>query len=64
MADWISVDEAAGLSGYSAEYIRRLIRSARIRALKKGLMWWVDRQSLQVYLKEANTSDDQRRGPK
>jgi excisionase family DNA binding protein len=64
MADWMSVDEAASLSGYSAEYIRRLIRNDRIRAQKKGLMWWVDRHSLQAYLKEASTSDDQRRGPK
>jgi excisionase family DNA binding protein len=64
MADWLSVDEAAELSGYSAEYIRRLIRNAKILAQKKGLMWWVDRHSLQAYLKEATDSDDPRRGPK
>ena len=40
MADWISVDEAAELSGYNVQHIRRLIRGKQIAATKKGLMWW------------------------
>ncbi len=64
MADWISVEEAAELSGYNAEHVRRLIRTKLILAAKKGVMWWVDRQSLLAYLKAAAKSTDRRRGPK
>ncbi len=64
MADWISVEEAAELSGYNVQHIRRLIRTKQVTAEKKGLMWWVDRKSLLDYLKDAKKSDDQRRGPK
>jgi excisionase family DNA binding protein len=64
MADWISVEEAASISGYSSEQIRRLIRSGEIRAQKKGPMWWVDRRSFDSYVKEAQQSEDKRKGPK
>lgn len=64
MADWISVEEAAALSGYNAEHIRRLVREGQISAEKKGWMWWIDRKSLTAYLQDSHKSDDQRRGPK
>ncbi len=64
MSDWISVDEAVQLSGYSAEQIRRLVRGKLINAEKKGAMWWIDRTSLLAYRKAANKSSDKRRGPK
>lgn len=64
MADWISVEEAAELSGYNAEHIRRLIRGKQISAQKKGGQWWVDQKSLLAYLKESKQSEDNRRGPK
>jgi len=35
MTDWISVEEAAELSGYSEEQLRRLIREKQITAEKK-----------------------------
>lgn len=64
MADWITVEEAAELSGYNPEYVRRLIRGNVIEAAKKGRDWWVDRASLLAYLKASHSSDDKRRGPK
>jgi len=64
MADWISVEEAAEMSGYNQEHIRRLIRWGLISAKKKGGQWWVDKGSLQVYVKESQKSEDSRRGPK
>jgi excisionase family DNA binding protein len=64
MADWISVEEAASISGYNTEHIRRLIRSGLIHAEKKGPMYWIDRKSLEVYVKEAKNSDDGRKGPR
>jgi hypothetical protein len=64
MLQWISVEEAAELSGYNAEHVRRLIRSKLIVAQKKGAMWWVDQLSLMAYCNAAAKSSDRRRGPK
>jgi hypothetical protein len=64
MADWISVEEAAQNTGYSIEQVRRLIRGGLVQAQKKGAMWWVDRQSLDIYVQEAKISEDKRKGPK
>jgi len=62
--DWLSVDEAAKKSGYHPNYIRRLIRAGEIEAIKKGLMWWVDPDSLKAYIARMEAQDDQRTGPK
>lgn len=50
MPEWITVEEASKLSGYHPDHLRRIIRQGRIAAEKKGLMWWVDRDSLNAYL--------------
>ena len=64
MTDWISTHEAAQLSGYNVQYIRRLIRNQLLQAEKKGNSWWVDRQSLLEYKQKAEASEDQRHGAK
>jgi excisionase family DNA binding protein len=64
MAEWITSREAAELSGYHPEHLRRLIREEKITARKFGIVWQIDRQSLLAYLKAAEQSGDQRRGPK
>jgi hypothetical protein len=64
MPNWISIDEAVTLSGYNAEYIRRLIRGKRVYAEKKGWQWWIDQRSLAAYLHAARKATDKRRGPK
>lgn len=64
MPDWISVDEAASLTGYNAEHVRRLIRQGQIVAQKKGGQWWVDKTSALAYGTSSSGSEDQRRGPK
>jgi excisionase family DNA binding protein len=64
MIVWISVEEAANLSGYKAAYLRRLIRQGDIGAVKKGHDWWVNKDSVLDYCKSVQQSTDQRRGPK
>lgn len=64
LPEWLSVEEAADRTGYHPEYLRRLIRARRIKAEKKGLMWWVDPDSLDAYLKEAEEADDARYAPR
>lgn len=62
--DWITTQEAADLSGYHPDHLRRLIRAGEIRARKLSFLWLVSRQSLMDYLSKANESSDNRRGPK
>ncbi len=64
MADeWITVREAARLSGYHIEHIRRLTRTREVKARKFATVWQVNRQSLLEYLTKVKELGD-RRGPK
>lgn len=60
---WVSVSEAARMSGYDADYIRKLIRAGKVKARKVITVWQVDRASLSTYLKAAEKTG-QKRGPK
>jgi hypothetical protein len=62
--EWISISDAARLSGYHPEYIRRLIRNGEIIAKKFSVVWQVNRKSLIDYLKEATAKEDKRYTPK
>lgn len=53
--EYVSVDEAAEATGYAPAYIRRLLRQQKIKAVKKGLMWWIDLESIQAYKKEMDS---------
>jgi excisionase family DNA binding protein len=66
MADWISVSEAAEITGYHPEHLRRLIRQGKLKAVRKGTMFWLDRCELSSFMEEAQESRivDQRHGPK
>lgn len=50
--EYVSVDEAAQITGYAQDHLRRLIRQGKINATKKGVMWWVELESLQEYKKK------------
>ncbi len=62
--DWITTQEAAELSGYHVNYLRKLIRRGDIRGRKVSIVWLIDRQSLLDYMAQAAESEDKRRGPK
>jgi excisionase family DNA binding protein len=65
MADkWLTVTEAAQISGYHPYYLRDLVRKGKIKAKRFGPLWQVSQQSLQKYLQSAEHSDDHRRGPR
>lgn len=53
MAEWISVTEAASLSGYHPVYLRDLLRAGKVKARKFATVWQVDRASLLAYVKAA-----------
>ncbi len=49
--DWITTKEAAELTRYSVEYVRRLVRQEKVVAKKWLRDWVIDRQSLLEYKK-------------
>lgn len=62
--EWITVSQAAELSGYNEEHIRRLLREGLIVGRKFGIVWQVKRSSVVDYLRNAQGSEDRRHGPK
>jgi len=62
--EWLTVQEAAKLTGYHAEYLRLLIREEKISARKFGPVWAINKSSLLTYLKSAEKSSDKRHGPR
>jgi len=61
--DWITTEEAARLSGYHQEHIRRLIRSGELKGRKFLIVWQVSRSSLKSYLRKQEKKGE-KRGPK
>ncbi len=62
--EWLTVQEAARISSYHAEYLRLLIRQGKLNARKFGPLWAISKFSLLAYLEIAQKSDDGRQGPK
>ena len=60
----ISVKEAAEYSGYSSQYLRRLLRLGKLAGLKLGHLWLIEMDSFEAYLANAKCSNDHRFGPK
>ena len=60
----ISVKVAAECSGYSPQYIRRLLRCGKLPGLKVGQVWLVEKSSFEAYLEKACQATDRRFGPK
>jgi len=62
--DWLTVQEAAKLSGYNPEHITRLIRQGQIEARKFSIVWQVNRESLLAYrIKTQELGDKRGRKP-
>ena len=60
----ISVQVAASYSGYSTQYLRRLLRNGKLEGTKIGQLWLVDMGALDLYIEQAQDATDQRFGPK
>ena len=64
MDHFLTIDEAVARSGYTAQYLRRLARRGTLSAFKVGHVWVVEANALQRYRAQADTSTDQRFGPR
>ena len=49
--DWITTLDAAQITGYNVEQIRRLARTGKITSKKWGKEWMIDKTSLLEYIK-------------
>ena len=59
----LSIKSASDFSGYSLQYLRRLLRNGRLTGIKIGQLWLIDKQSLDGHLLLQQGSD-QRFGPR
>ena len=62
-SEWLTVNDAARLSGYHPETLRELMRDGKINARKVSIVWLVDRESLLTYMEKAKAMGE-KRGPK
>ena len=60
----ISVQVAASYSGYSTQYLRRLLRSDKLEGIKIGQIWLIEMLSLEIYLQNVENTSDRRCGPR
>ncbi len=60
----ISVKTASKYSGYSLQYLRRLLRSGCLSGLKIGQLWLIDKHVFDTFLESTQVSQDRRYGPK
>jgi len=60
----ISINAAAEYSGYSQQYLRRLLRLGKLVGLKIGQVWLIDKTECEAYLEKSSEVADRRFGPK
>ena len=63
MDDWITTAEAARLSGYTADYVRKLAAAGRVQAKRWGRDWQISRAAVLAHAKAAG-QQGKKRGPK
>jgi excisionase family DNA binding protein len=61
--DLLTSTEAAKITGYNEEYIRRLLRSGKVNAKKWGRDWMIDQDSLLEYIEKKGRGPQPRINP-
>jgi hypothetical protein len=59
---FIAVQIASNQSGYSDQYLRKMLRHEIIQGIKIGQLWLIECKSLLEYIEEASTTEDLRYG--
>ena len=60
----ITVKAAAEVTGYSVQYLRRLLRSGKLDGVKIGQVWLIKLASLETYARHGQMVGDRRHGPR
>jgi excisionase family DNA binding protein len=61
---FITVQAAAEVSGYNAQYLRRLLRAGKLDGIRIGQVWLIKLESLAAQLEWAGQIEDRRCGPR
>ena len=59
----ITVKTASKYSGYSEQYLRRILREGMFKTRKIGQLWLIEQADFGKYLSDATKSADKRFGP-
>ncbi len=62
-SEWLTIQEAAELSGYVREYLRDLANEGKIQARKVATVWLINRRSLLDWVRHSAELGE-RRGAK
>jgi len=49
---WITTNEAAALTGYTPDYVRKAIKRNLLKGTKRGRDWFVERDSVLAYVEK------------
>jgi excisionase family DNA binding protein len=60
----VTVYAAAEVTGYNIQYLRRMLRSGKLKGIKIGQIWLIDMDAFKAYLMSVGTTSDQRCGPR
>jgi excisionase family DNA binding protein len=60
----LTVQAAATHSGYSIQYLRRLLRSGSLEGTKIGQVWLIELDAFERYIDHARQRNDRRCGPR
>jgi excisionase family DNA binding protein len=60
----LTVQMAAEVSGYNAQYLRRLLRAGKLKGDKIGQIWLIRKESFEAFLLLGEGANDRRFGPK
>jgi hypothetical protein len=58
----VTANIAAEATGYNIQYLRRLLRSGRLKGIKIGQVWLIEILSLETYLQHVENTSDRRCG--
>ena len=53
---YVTVQAAAEVTGYNNQYLRRMLRSGKLRGIKIGQIWLIEMQSLDAYLQHLEST--------
>jgi excisionase family DNA binding protein len=62
LGDWLTIREAAELTGYNQAHIRRLLRQGKIACQKFGVVWMVEKPDLLRYVAEEGRGPMEKKG--
>jgi excisionase family DNA binding protein len=63
VANMVSVNKAAELTGYSVTYIRKLARDGQIKAAQWGRAWMIDKVDLLAFKEKMESMGSEKHNP-